>query len=297
MNAVISELSTLWPELKLVTGRPRHPQSQGAVERLNGVIQDKLEIWMHENKSSKWSVGVHFVQWQINISEHETIKTSPFRVMFGIEPKVGLASTVIPPNMLVNIRTEEYLDTILQNEAEGGADEEEQEGEEKQEGEEEQDGEEAPQFAEARQLAAAGQEKTALRMTRRAKHLLSALEVGDNATLKVPEFDRGPSDTRNLLVVVLQRYEDLYQVGCREGRRTTRYTATEMDPFKEKLLTPDEVPNVEMDLRTTVTRCTGGQGYVKCTCKTNCTTSRCSCTKKLLKCNSRCHPGRSCSNI
>ena len=40
--------------------------------------------------------------------------------MFGIEPKVGLASTVIPPNMLGNIRTEEHLDTILQNEAEGG---------------------------------------------------------------------------------------------------------------------------------------------------------------------------------
>ena len=85
VNVVISELSTLWPELKLVTGRPRHPQSQGAVERLNGVIQDKLKIWMHENKSSRWSVGVHFVQWQINISEHETIKTSPFKVMFGIE--------------------------------------------------------------------------------------------------------------------------------------------------------------------------------------------------------------------
>ena len=25
----ITELTTLWPELKLVTGRPRHPQSQG----------------------------------------------------------------------------------------------------------------------------------------------------------------------------------------------------------------------------------------------------------------------------
>ena len=68
VNAVISELSTLWPELKLVTGRPRHPQSQGAVERLNGVIQDKLKIWMHENKSSRWSVGIQFVQWQINKS-------------------------------------------------------------------------------------------------------------------------------------------------------------------------------------------------------------------------------------
>ena len=73
--------------------------------------------------------------------------------------------------------------------------------------------------------------------------------------------------------------------------------AADMDPVKEKLLTPDEVPDVEMALRTAVTRYTGGQGYVKCSCKTNCTTSRCSCTKKQLKCNSRCHPGRSCSNI
>ena len=54
VNAVISELSTLWPDLQLVTGRPRHPQSQGAVERLNGVIQDKLRIWMSENKSTRW---------------------------------------------------------------------------------------------------------------------------------------------------------------------------------------------------------------------------------------------------
>ena len=79
--------------------------------------------------------------------------------MFGIEPKVGLASTVISPNMLNNIRTEEHLDTILQNEAEEGADEEEQ-GEEEQEGEEEQGGEEALQFAEALQLAVASQDST-----------------------------------------------------------------------------------------------------------------------------------------
>ena len=83
VNSVLSELSTLWPELKLVTGRPRHPQSQGAVERLNGVIQDKLKIWMRENNTTRWSVGLKFVQWQINISSHETIKNSPFKVTFG----------------------------------------------------------------------------------------------------------------------------------------------------------------------------------------------------------------------
>ena len=64
VNSVIIELSTLWPDLKLVTGRPRHPQSQGAVERLNGVVQEKLTIWMRENKSTKWRVGLKFVQWQ-----------------------------------------------------------------------------------------------------------------------------------------------------------------------------------------------------------------------------------------
>ena len=52
-----------------------------------------------------------------NISEHETIKTSPSKVMFGIEPKVFLESTVIPTKNKLT-ETEKHLDTVLQNEAE-----------------------------------------------------------------------------------------------------------------------------------------------------------------------------------
>ncbi|KRX14975.1 hypothetical protein T07_12778 [Trichinella nelsoni] len=37
---------TCWPELKLVTGSPLHCQNQGAVEWLNGVVQDKSAIWI-----------------------------------------------------------------------------------------------------------------------------------------------------------------------------------------------------------------------------------------------------------
>ena len=37
--AIIEELLLLWPDLKLVHGRPRHPQSQGSVERSNGVVK------------------------------------------------------------------------------------------------------------------------------------------------------------------------------------------------------------------------------------------------------------------
>ena len=98
VNEVISEMSTLWPDCKLGTGRPRHPQSQGAVERLNGVIQEKLKIWMRENQTRKGSLGLKFVQWQIIVSHHETMKTTPFKVTFGEDPKVGLTSTIIPPS-------------------------------------------------------------------------------------------------------------------------------------------------------------------------------------------------------
>ena len=92
------------------------------------------------------------------------------------------------------------------------------------------------QFLEARQIAAAGQGTLAKKMTRRAKHLLKELEIGQNATLKVPDVDRGAADARNLLVVVLSKTNELYQVGCKEGTLTARYTAADLDPVHEKLL-------------------------------------------------------------
>ena len=39
---IITELKQLWPNMKLVHGKPRHPQSQGSVERANGDIKDML---------------------------------------------------------------------------------------------------------------------------------------------------------------------------------------------------------------------------------------------------------------
>ena len=113
VNVVITELSTLWANLKLVTGRHCHPQSQGTVERLNGVIQDKLAIWMQENNSKKWSDGLKFVQWQINISHHEATGNSPFKVTFGHEPQVGLGSSVLPMSAFNKIATEEDLEAFL----------------------------------------------------------------------------------------------------------------------------------------------------------------------------------------
>ena len=152
-------------------------------------------------------------------------------------------------------------------------------------------------FKDVRELSVSGQEIAANKMTRRAKQLLKPFDVGHNATLKVPEFDRGPCDPRNLLVVVMEANEDMYKVGCREGKLAQRYSTADLDFVKEPLLKICDVPNIEIALRTAVGKTSGGQGYIKCSCKANCSTLRCSCNKQNMKCNSKCHPGSSCSNI
>ncbi|KRZ10756.1 SCAN domain-containing protein 3 [Trichinella zimbabwensis] len=195
-----NERKTCWPELKLVTGRPSHPQSKSAVERLNGIVQDKLAIWI----------------------VHETTGQSPFKVTFDEEPPTGLKSYVLPKSLV---------------------------------------------------------------------------RIGQNTTLRVPDVNRGHVDLKNFLVVIMTECEGLYTVGYREGKLAYNFTAADLQVISEKLLSIDEVPDDEIPLRTAVSKATGGQGYVKCMCLSGCSSGRCSCSRKTLLCNSRCHPGKSCKNI
>ena len=67
---VIKELRDIWPQIVMVNGKPRHPQSQGSVERANGDIKDMLVAWMAGNNTTDWSVGIKFVQFHKNSSLH-----------------------------------------------------------------------------------------------------------------------------------------------------------------------------------------------------------------------------------
>lgn len=60
--AVIKELVDLWPNCKIVHSRPRHPQSQGSIERANGDVENMLRAWMIDNRSNNWSRGCYEVQ-------------------------------------------------------------------------------------------------------------------------------------------------------------------------------------------------------------------------------------------
>ena len=110
------QISLLWPELKLVHGRQRHPQSQGSVERANADIKSMIISWTHENNNTHWSEGLRFVQFQKNRSYHRTIDQSPYSALFGSDPKVGLSSSAIPKEILDKLETEEDLNALTTTE-------------------------------------------------------------------------------------------------------------------------------------------------------------------------------------
>ena len=112
--SVINELKTLWPDLLIVHGKPRHPQSQGSVERLNCDVKDMLIAWLGDNNTADWPAGLRFVQFSKNSSHHTGIKQSPYQALFGTAPRVGLRSTNLPEEILRIMVTEEDLFNAFQ---------------------------------------------------------------------------------------------------------------------------------------------------------------------------------------
>ena len=94
----------MWPELTLINGRPRHPESQGCVENSNKTLKNTLVAWMRDNKTTKWSHGLLFAQWSLNVTYHEATTCVPYEVLFGTKPRVGL-KTHVPSELLKNIKT------------------------------------------------------------------------------------------------------------------------------------------------------------------------------------------------
>ena len=99
-NNPVRLLEKMWPRLRIVHGRPRHPQSQGSVERTDAEVTRLLRNWRGENggKDASWVQGLPFVQFQINKAYNSGIKMSPCEALYGKTASVGLASTSLPPS-------------------------------------------------------------------------------------------------------------------------------------------------------------------------------------------------------
>jgi len=84
---VITELKNLFPDLIFIRGRPRHSQSQGCIERANGILCDALGKWMCTNNSASWFFALAPVIYGINTRMSSVTKTTPYEVMFGQQPR------------------------------------------------------------------------------------------------------------------------------------------------------------------------------------------------------------------
>ncbi|CAF1363369.1 unnamed protein product [Adineta steineri] len=84
---VIFELKQLFPDLVFVRGKPRHPQTQGCIERANGVLCGALGKWMSVHNSTHWSDGLLPTTYGINTRFSVVTKLTPYQVMFGQEPR------------------------------------------------------------------------------------------------------------------------------------------------------------------------------------------------------------------
>lgn len=112
--SVLKEIVSLWPACKIVNGRPRYPQSQGSVERSNQDVKNMIRAWMVDNNSTNWSIGCYFAQFQKNSSYHSTIARTPFKALFGDDPRCGLTSTHLSKNIISKFEMEEDLEMFLE---------------------------------------------------------------------------------------------------------------------------------------------------------------------------------------
>lgn len=99
----------------IINGRPRHPQSQGCVERANGDLELKLGKWLEENEGKGWVAGLQHVTYAMNTSVSETTGKSPYEVVFGQSPRTHCATFEILAEQGI-LCEEEIADMFEENE-------------------------------------------------------------------------------------------------------------------------------------------------------------------------------------
>ncbi|CAG8666948.1 39700_t:CDS:2 [Gigaspora margarita] len=63
------ELVQMWPSVKIINGRLCHPQFQGLVKCVNGILQQKLGKCKEDSGQNDWLFELHFVISTMNNME------------------------------------------------------------------------------------------------------------------------------------------------------------------------------------------------------------------------------------
>lgn len=72
-----------------------------------------IAAWMTHNNSVQWAEGLLYVQFMKNRASHSGIKQSPYKAMFGIEPRVGLSTSLLSSEIIATLEREKDLEKIV----------------------------------------------------------------------------------------------------------------------------------------------------------------------------------------
>jgi len=75
------------------------PQTQGLVEKINGVLTGSLKNYLENGDQSKWSYFLPYITLAYNATPQTTTKYSPFYLMHGFEPTFPIDNKIIPENI------------------------------------------------------------------------------------------------------------------------------------------------------------------------------------------------------
>ena len=71
--------------MKLCFASVRHPQSNGLVERANGIILQGISRRLHGRPKGKWVEELASAIWSHNTNESRATKFTPLKLLFGEE--------------------------------------------------------------------------------------------------------------------------------------------------------------------------------------------------------------------
>uniref|UniRef100_A0A914P793 Uncharacterized protein n=1 Tax=Panagrolaimus davidi TaxID=227884 RepID=A0A914P793_9BILA len=240
---------------KLIHSKPRHSQSQGSVERANRDIQDML-----------------------------TILKQRCNTLFGRESvfgKTGELEEAIYRNAEEADKVTEYKNHETESLYHIGEDYGNDMDEDNSKDTDEEIGGDIDELAESlnniqRNTSSARKaaKKQADKMQEASNKRFAVLKVGDNVRLPLPDVDRGKTDHRNVMGVIVDVKNGFYIVGT--------------FAVQQRFLNVEDVPQIEAKSLLTVANLAStseGQGHVHC----NCQNMRCKCLSNDRRCNSRCH--------
>jgi hypothetical protein len=106
---------TLWNKLgtKLLFSTTCHPQTDGQTEVVNRTLGTMLRAILKKNLK-QWEECLPHVEFAYNRATHSTTKVSPFKVVYGFDPRTPLDILPLPINERVHVDAKERAEFILQ---------------------------------------------------------------------------------------------------------------------------------------------------------------------------------------